>query len=117
MTARPVRKVIHFELEWAHSLPESQGCIGDDDSQQERKQKVSENQLAREKYRSPSVESSDYANSAGPELRPDGTPESAFGFLLFIWRRKWVVVLALVISSGLGYLYYSNQTPVYRSRL
>ena len=117
MTARPVREVTHFELEWAHSLPESQGCIGDDDSQQEREQKVSENQLAREKYKSTSVESVVYGNSAGPESRSDGNPESAFGFLLFIWRRKWVVVLALIISSGLGYLYYSNQTPVYRSRL
>ena len=78
---------------------------------------MSENQLAREKYRSTSVESGDYTNAAGGDGRPDGTAESAFGFLLFIWRRKWVVILALIISSGLGYLYYSNQTPVYRARL
>ena len=36
MAARPVREVTHFELEWAHSLHEAQGCIGDDDLQQER---------------------------------------------------------------------------------
>jgi polysaccharide biosynthesis transport protein len=35
--------------------------------------------------------------------------------LLFAWRRKWIVVLAVVIGLGLGYLYFLRETPVYQS--
>ena len=50
-------------------------------------------------------------------MRADGTPESAFAFLAFAWRRKWVVVLTAIIVSALGYLYYLRQEPVFESGL
>ena len=66
--------------------------------------------------------SSDYENAGGSGthaegMRSDGSQESAFAFLAFAWRRKWVVVLSIFIVSALGYLYYLRQAPIFQSDL
>src|SRR5690349_9570001 len=35
--------------------------------------------------------------------------------LLFVWRRKWIVLLVTLVGLGLGYLYYLREKPVYQS--
>ena len=48
--------------------------------------------------------------SGPPE--PEENAWSSFGF---VWRRLWLVVLAVIVSLGLGYLYYLKQPPVFQS--
>ncbi len=41
--------------------------------------------------------------------------EGNSGLAAMLWRRKWTVVSLIVISGGLGYLYYGRATQVYQS--
>ena len=40
---------------------------------------------------------------------------SAFDVLGIVWRRKWAALCVLVLCMGLGYLYFQQATPIYRS--
>ena len=40
---------------------------------------------------------------------------SAFDVLGVVWRRKWVALCVLVLCVALGYLYFLNATPIFRS--
>ncbi|MBI2478559.1 MAG: polysaccharide biosynthesis tyrosine autokinase, partial [Planctomycetia bacterium] len=48
------------------------------------------------------------------EFTPD-KEESAWSALAFAWRRKWLVLLLLIVGLGLGYLYFLRQSPLYQS--
>ncbi len=43
------------------------------------------------------------------------TPESTWEFLAFAWRRKGLVLFAVMTGLGIGYLYFLQQEPSYRS--
>jgi len=47
-----------------------------------------------------------------PEAAEHG---SAFDVLGVVWRRKWVALCVLVLCVALGYLYFLNATPMFRS--
>lgn len=41
--------------------------------------------------------------------------ESGWAFLGFVWRRLWLVLLAVVVGLGLGYLHFLQQPPEFQS--
>ena len=42
-------------------------------------------------------------------------PENTWAFLAFAWRRKGLVLFAMITGLGLGYLYFLQQEPRYQS--
>ncbi len=44
-----------------------------------------------------------------------GQPTGSLNFLNLVLDHKWVVLLGLLLGGGLGYLYYLQQEPVYKS--
>ena len=51
-----------------------------------------------------------------PEFAPPPeSQESMWSMLAFIWRRKGIVLFALMLGLGAGYLYFLKQVPVYMS--
>ena len=54
-------------------------------------------------------------NTRHQEISNAPPEEGTWAFLGFIWRRKWIVVILIAASAGLGYLRYSRATPVYQS--
>ncbi len=41
--------------------------------------------------------------------------ESSWAFLGIAWRRKWIVLLMVLVGAGLGYLRFRQSEPVYES--
>lgn len=54
----------------------------------------------------------DWRDVETPEQPPAEAGVDMFGL---IWRRKWVMVCVVIIATALGYLYFLQATPVYRS--
>jgi len=46
---------------------------------------------------------------------PAEPQENAWASFGFVWRRLWLVLVAVVVGLGLGYLYFLKETPVYQS--
>jgi len=42
-------------------------------------------------------------------------PNPGIDVFAIMWRRKWIVACMVIVSLGLGYLYFLNATPVYQS--
>ena len=62
--------------------------------------------------------STDTANNTAPRQVEFSTPESqesGWAFLGFAWRRKWLIVFAMVVAMALGYLHFLKQPAVYQS--
>ncbi len=63
----------------------------------------------------------DHAASNNPAAQPiefSGSAESSesgWAFLGFIWRRLWLVLLAVIVGLGLGYLHFLQQPPEFQS--
>jgi capsular exopolysaccharide synthesis family protein len=48
-------------------------------------------------------------------VRQEPQEESAWAFIGFAWRRKWLVVFVVIMAFGLGYLHFLRTVPVYQS--
>jgi polysaccharide biosynthesis transport protein len=46
---------------------------------------------------------------------PAESQDSGWAFLGFIWRRLWLVILAVIVGLGLGYLNFLHQPAVFQS--
>lgn len=55
-----------------------------------------------------------FLNHEAESTQPADGPNQ-FDPLLVVWRHKWLLMLAAVVGSGLGYLNYARQPPVYES--
>ncbi len=49
------------------------------------------------------------------EFSTPAPPENAWAVLAFAWRRKGLLLFALIAGLGLGYLYFLQQVPSYQS--
>ena len=55
------------------------------------------------------------STARNPQLPSPPQEESAWAFLGFAWRRKWIIVLIILVAAGLGYLRFQQLAPVYQS--
>ncbi|HPM79537.1 MAG TPA: polysaccharide biosynthesis tyrosine autokinase [Candidatus Anammoximicrobium sp.] len=59
-----------------------------------------------------------HSATAARQVEFSGPPEqqeSGWAFLGFIWRRLWLILLAVVVALGLGYLNFLKQPAVFQS--
>ena len=46
---------------------------------------------------------------------PPESQDSGWAFLGFVWRRLWLIILAVIVGLGLGYLNFLKQPAVFQS--
>ncbi|MCU0873571.1 MAG: polysaccharide biosynthesis tyrosine autokinase [Pirellulaceae bacterium] len=46
---------------------------------------------------------------------PPESQDSGWAFLGFVWRRLWLIILAVIVGLGLGYLNFHKQPAVFQS--
>ena len=55
------------------------------------------------------------ALNRGFDYAAEQEDESSFAIFSLAWRRKWIMLLMILVGVGLGYLFYLQQTPIYQS--